>query len=106
MFDYWKDEDLTEEEENRLINKVCDEISKRNMQAPAILFFEMHKPLASIGGHASLVFSPFLVPFLGYENVNNYSRLFAKRENIEKLLQRLEDDKKAMTDAKEAPCNT
>ena len=106
MFDFWKDEELTDEELDNLIGKAVHEIRRRKMEAPAILFLETHKPLAGIGGHAALVFSPFLVPFLGFENVNNYTRLFSKRENIEMLLQRLEEKPKEMNDAKEAPCNT
>jgi hypothetical protein len=91
MFDFWK-EDLTDEEEQQLLDKAAEEIRKRKLQTPAMLLFEMHKPLSYVGSQAAVVFSPFLVPFVGFDFVNNYSRLFAKRENVEKLLQRLEQD--------------
>jgi hypothetical protein len=89
MFDFWKD-DLDYQEEEELLDKAAAEIRKRKLEAPAILMLELHKPVAYVSGHAAIAFSPFLVPFLGYDNINNYSRLFSKRENIERLLQRLD----------------
>ena len=67
-----------------------DEIKKRKLEAPAIMLFEMHKPISYIGSQAAIVFSPFIVPFVGFDAVNNYSRLFSKRQNVERLLQVLE----------------
>ena len=86
--------DLTEEETETLVQKAADEISRRKLEAPAILFLEMHKPLAYIGANASLVFAPFAVPSLGFDFVNNYSRLFSKRENVERLIQKIEEQSK------------
>lgn len=94
MFDLWKDE-LTPEETDELLNQAEQAIRKRGLELPAMLMFESHKPLAHVGASAAFTFAPFLVPFLGFDNVNNYSRLFSKRENIEELLNRLdqkEDD--------------
>lgn len=89
MFEFW-DKELSEEEENTLLDKAALEIKKRKLSVPAILFFEMHKPVSYIGSQAAIVFSPFLVPFLGFDAINNYSRLLAKRDAIERLVQRLE----------------
>ncbi len=50
------------------------------------MFLELQKPLAYVGANAALVFAPFTVPFLGFDFVNNYSRLFARRENVERLI--------------------
>lgn len=103
MFDLWKDE-LTDEQTNALLDRTAHEIKRRKMEAPAILFFEMHKPLAFVGSQAALVFSPFLVPFIGFDRVNDYTRLFSKRENIESLLKRLES-KDDSVGGSEVPCN-
>jgi hypothetical protein len=86
--------DLTEDETEALVQKAADEISRRKLQTPAILFLEMHKPLAYVGANASLVFAPFAVPFLGFDFVNNYSRLFSKRENVERLIKKIEEQSK------------
>src|SRR2546421_5106925 len=93
MSDFWK-EDLTDQEEDALIEKAASEIKKRRLEVPAILLFEMHKPLSYVGSQAAIVFSPFLVPFLGFDAVNNYSRLFSRRDSIDKLLARLESSEK------------
>ena len=102
MLNLWEDE-LTEEEENDLLDKLEKEICKRKLQVPAIMFFEMHKPLANIAGHFALATSPFLVPIIGYKNVNDYSRLLSKRDNVERLIVRLEKQSDSKKDAKEAP---
>lgn len=98
--DFWSEE-LTPEQTEALLDKATLEFSKRGLQAPAILFFEMHKPLANVLGHASLAFSPFLVPILGYGAVNDYSRLLSKRENVEALIQRLEGSVRPKDETKE-----
>lgn len=83
--------DLTEAETEALIEKAANQFAKRNLHAPAILFLEMHKPLAYVGANAAVAFAPFMVPILGYDAVNDYSRLFSKRENVEKLIKKLEE---------------
>jgi len=89
----WSTE-LSEEETDALIDKAAGEIARRGMQVPAVLALEMNKPLSSVGANLSLVFAPFMVPFFGFDFVNDYSRLFQKRENVEKLLQRIEQTTK------------
>ncbi|HVT14239.1 MAG TPA: hypothetical protein VHE55_18395 [Fimbriimonadaceae bacterium] len=103
MFDLWK-EALNEEDRDRLLEKAAEEISKRKLETPAILFLEMHKPLAYVGSHAALAFSPFLVPFMGFDAVNDYSRLLSDRQNIERLIQMLEKSAKGSS-TEEAQCN-
>ncbi|HTQ08443.1 MAG TPA: hypothetical protein VMI31_00080 [Fimbriimonadaceae bacterium] len=89
MFDLWKDP-LTEEKRDELLDRAALEIRKRKMEVPAILFLEMHKPLAYVGSQALVVFAPFLIPFVGFDNLNNYSLLLSERGNVELLIQRLE----------------
>ena len=102
MLTLWED-GLTDEETEALLSTLEKEIRKRKLEVPAIMFFEMHKPLANIAGHFALATSPFLVPIIGYKNVNDYSRLLSKRENVEKLIVRLETKSDSKEDAKEAP---
>ena len=89
MFDFWSQE-LTVEETDQLLDKVVTEIKKRKLELPFSMVVEMHLPLANVLGQASVGLAPFLVPVLGFDMVNNYSRLFSKRENMEALLDRLE----------------
>ncbi len=66
-------------------------IHKRGLETPAILFLEMHKPLAGLASQSMVVFSPFLIPFLGFKGVDDYSQLVGDRAAIESVIQRLED---------------
>lgn len=94
---FWTD-DLTEQETDDLLAKLEAEIRKRRLEAPAILFLEMNKPIARIAANAMIVFTPFLAPIVGMDNVHNYSRLLMDRDNVERLIVRLEAEPR-----KEAP---
>jgi hypothetical protein len=89
MFTQWA-EPLTVEERDSRLREMALEIRKRKLEAPAILFFESHRPLSFLGSQAAVVFSPFLAPFMGTERVRDYSRLFEDRENVDRLLTLLE----------------
>ena len=89
MFDLWKSE-LTEEECDSLVDKAAYEIKRRKLEAPAILMLETHKPLANVGGHVAIMFAPFVAPFVGFDKMNDFTRLLSSPRNIEKLLARLE----------------
>lgn len=89
MFDFWREE-LTQEETDALLDKVAHEIKKRKLELPASLMLDIHRPLSFVGSQAAIAFSPFLVPFFGFDGVNNYTRLLSKRENLELLLERLD----------------
>lgn len=84
-------EDLAEDQTEALIEKVAQEVCRRKMQTPAILMLQMHKPILPIAAQASIIGAPFAIPFVGFQNFNDYSRLIAKRENIERLLIRIEE---------------
>jgi hypothetical protein len=103
MFDLWK-EPLTEEERENLLDKAAHEILRRKLEMPAVLFLEMHKPLAYVGMHGALAFAPFLVPFFGFDSVNDYSRLFSQRESVERLMQKLEKHGDDAAAGEEARC--
>lgn len=106
MFDFWQEE-LTTEERDRLVDRAAAEIRKRKMELPAILMLELHKPLSYVGSQAAIVFSPFLVPFLGFDFTNDFSRLFSDKDNVERLLNRLENKDSAPTNgASEDSCST
>lgn len=83
-------EELTKEEETTLIQKLASEITRRGLQAPAVVFLEMHKPLSGLAMNGAIVFSPFVAPFFGIDNVHNYSRLLGNRDSVERLIREIE----------------
>lgn len=96
--DFWE-KDLTPDEADALLAKVAKEVKRRRMEVPVTMALELHKPLAGVLGNGSLVFAPFLVPLLGFDSVNDYTRLLSKRENFERLMEMIERPLE-----KEEPC--
>jgi hypothetical protein len=90
MREFWR-EPLSEEQKAQLIDALAQQVVKRGLSAPAILFLELHKPFAFIGSQASIVFSPFLAPFFGFDRVDQYTQLLSERENWERLVERIEE---------------
>jgi len=99
--------ELTLEEEARMIDRIAAEVIKRRLETVAIMFLESIKPMSYIGSQLAMVFvGPFLSIFgdLGV----NYIKFFDKRENVEKLLLKIEEqvkirdeeEKKAKEDGK------
>lgn len=105
MFDFWSEE-LNDEQTDALIERAASAIERRKLQVPAILLFEMHKPLSFLGSQAAMVFSPFIVPFLGFDSVNDYTRLFSKRDSVERLLLRLEKGASPTQGSSEVTCES
>lgn len=88
MFEGWSDP-LSDADRDAFIGKIAKMIHKRRLETPAILFLESHRPLANIGAHAGMAFSPFLVPFLGFENLRDMTRLLQDRHNVDLLIDRI-----------------
>lgn len=84
-------EELTEEQTTALIEKAATWVVRRGLEVPAILALEMHKPLAHVGASVAVVGAPFAIPFLGFDRFNDATRLFSKRANVERLIQRIEE---------------
>lgn len=89
---FW-DEEITPEEVDEVIDWMAREIYKYGMEVAAILFLESSKPVTFVGSQFGQAFlTPFL-PFLGDEmsvKGNKAMRVFEDRENVERLITRLE----------------
>jgi acyl-CoA reductase-like NAD-dependent aldehyde dehydrogenase len=84
-------EDLTPEERDALIEKIADGVVKRGMATPAVLFLEMHKPLSFAASQSLIVTSPLIGPFVGVERLQAAAQVLKDRDNIERLICRIED---------------
>lgn len=90
MLQMW-DKNLTEDERDEIIRKTAAFVKKQGVRTPAVLFLEMHKPFTGVAANAAIVFAPFLMPFLGFSRVDRFSRFFADRENVERLICAIEN---------------
>lgn len=79
------------EERNRLIDNLARRIVRRRLETPAIMFLEMHKPVAFLASQCMLMASPLVAPLLGRWEIEKYSRLLNSPENVELLIHRIED---------------
>ena len=88
------DVEVTPKDEEEFIEKVAQKIHEYEMETAAILLLESSKPLVWIGGEMGRFFiSPF-VPVISDKwgiTSEKFFLIFEKRENIEKLLKRLEE---------------
>ena len=89
FFDW--DAELSEAERDRLIESLVEKVHRYKMESAAIFFLEMHKPLTYVASQSMLLGSGFLAPLFGPENVQKYSKLFETRENVERLIRRIEE---------------
>ncbi len=90
MLDFWK-EPLSEEEKSAMIERMAQFIVKRGLASPAIMMLTLHRPLAFVGSQAGIVFSPFLIPFFGFERIDKFTQLMSERENWDRLIERIEE---------------
>lgn len=83
-------EGLTEEEKKRVIDQIAENVINKGLTAPAIMFLESIKPFAKVGSYTFLL---FLSPIMGFAGINGYlyTGFFKDRENIERLIKRIEE---------------
>lgn len=74
-----------------LIDAVARKVVQRRLEVPAVFFLEMNKPLSFIMGQSLLVAMPFLAPLLGIQRVEQLSQLLQDRENVDRLIERIEE---------------
>jgi hypothetical protein len=85
------EEPISNDERDRVLDKIASQVVGRGLETPAILFLEMHKPLTFMASQGLVVTSPLLAPLIGFERVHTVSRLLEDRSNVERLIRRIED---------------
>ncbi|MCD6161772.1 MAG: hypothetical protein J7K40_05090 [candidate division Zixibacteria bacterium] len=87
-------------DEQELLNNFAEWIVKKGLTVPAIMFFEMSKPLNWIGSQAMLVaepaawaLAPFLQAFFGlrHEDYLKFQKLMEKRHSMESFILTIEN---------------
>ncbi len=80
-----------EQEVEQLLERAAQLIVQRGLEVPAILFLEMHKPLANLIGHGVWVTLPVWSFFWGVTTINKLGSVLSDPERIERLIQRIEE---------------
>jgi hypothetical protein len=73
-----------------LLEQVAQAVVRRGMEVPALLFLEMHKPLANLLGHAVWVTMPLWAIFWSAQTTNALGALLSDPAQIERLIRRIE----------------
>lgn len=86
-------EDIPEEEQLALLEKLALWIKRRNLTTPAIIFLETGKPLNFLGSQLLIAFSPFVQAFFKGDQYQKIALILEKDENVEILIQLIENSK-------------
>ena len=76
---------------DNLREKIARRINRHGMTIPALMFLELHKPLAGVGGALIQMLAPGLDWILGEENTESLATLFGDRQQVSGLIARLEE---------------
>jgi len=82
---------LTSEQINATVDAVARKVVARRLETPAVLFLEMHKPLAFIAGQGTMVAMPLIGPLVGPQTMADFAKLVGERANTELLIERIEE---------------
>ncbi len=83
-------DDIPEDEQHVLLERLAQWIVRRNLTTPAILFLETGKPLNFLGSQLLIAFSPFVQAFFKGDRYHKIALILEKDENVELLLQLIE----------------
>lgn len=83
-----------------LLEKLSQRVSLMRLEAPAIFFLELYKPLMGLFGATALLAEPLLYALAGQKKTENLRQFLESRENLECLIARIES--KAANRSREA----
>jgi len=82
--------DLTDEEEERLISNIAKLVVGKGLEAPAIMFLEVTKPLSFIASQLAIIVLGPLQWLFELEGPK-YTGLFMKKQNVGRIVDRIEE---------------
>ncbi len=82
--------ELTEEEEKKLIDNIAKLVVDKGLEAPAIMFLETTRPLSFVASQLAIVALGPLQWLFELEG-SKYTGLFMKKENVSRIIERIEE---------------
>jgi hypothetical protein len=82
--------EVSPERAKELLAKIANQVVKRKLSVPAIMFIESVKPLSFVGSQALIFMQPIVQAFLNRKEYDEFAVLMEDRENVELLLQEIE----------------
>lgn len=84
-------DEIPEDEQQALLEKVARQIVKRRLTVPAILALEICKPLNFLGSQVLIAFSPFVQSIFNSADYQKFALTIEKDANVESLIQFIEN---------------
>ncbi len=87
------DAPVSDEDRDRLFDKITTAIHKWRLEVPAALFLESSAPLSHIAGQGLVGFLPFVAPWLpdGIHGVQRLQKILEQPQNVRILIDRIYD---------------
>jgi len=82
--------EIPPEKETELIEKLAKTISKYEMELPAIFIGSAFRPVATIMSYTTFLPPATMLEFIGI-SAYDYLALIAKKENVQRLIDRLDE---------------
>lgn len=74
-----------------LIDKLAKMVTERHLGVVAIVLLESIKPLSFLGSQVMVSLDPFVAAFFKPEEYRKFYRMIENRENVEKLIKKIEE---------------
>jgi len=87
-------------DDEAILDTVATKIVRRSLGVPAIFFLESSKPLSFLGSQVLVFFEPFVKTFFEVKSYERFCLLVEDRENVEKLIQKIEDCEEKLKEEK------
>ncbi len=89
------------EEQARIIYRLCREIARRRLTAPALLYLEISRPLNYVGSQFLHFIRPILAVMLDTSSLERFASFLEKRGSVDTLVARLEAAENSYHELKE-----
>ena len=89
VFPWWAGE-LTPERRAQLLDWCADWVVRKRLEAPVLMFLEMHKPLTTLASVGYAMGQPPLILMFGFRRTEELRLLLSDRDNVEALMQLIE----------------
>jgi hypothetical protein len=77
---------------DQLIERIASHLKRWDLVAPGVVVLETNKPFSFLGSQLILFLQPVLTAFMSPEAITDYVSLLEDRDNVERLIQKLETD--------------
>ncbi|MBM3238501.1 hypothetical protein FJZ31_19580 [Candidatus Poribacteria bacterium] len=84
-------DDISDEEQRCILEKVAKGLVRRRLTAPAIFFLEVCKPLNFLGSQFLIAIAPFVQSLLPLHDYRKFALIIERDSNVEELITLIED---------------